>query len=68
MNGKVMLDVTVRDGKYRVVMDDDGLRALRYGEEWRSLTGDNLVYALASEVRYLRTKLETIENILKEGE
>ena len=51
------LSVTVSDGKYTVIQDINGLYALRYGEEWRELTGDGLILALAMEVQELRDKL-----------
>lgn len=69
---KYDLDVTVGDGQYRVIAHADmsGFRALRYGEEWRSLTGDNLVLALAMEVAKLRevgnalaTQLQHVEEL-----
>lgn len=48
--------VSVLDGKYTVVGLDDGtgLRALRWGDEWRNLVGDNLVFALAWELHEAR--------------
>ncbi len=56
-----LLNITVGSGKYTVVMDDKGyLSALRYGEPWRDCCGDNLVYALASEVESLRAALEKV--------
>ena len=52
---KPILDIALADGKYRVLLTrNDGLRALRYGEEWRDLAGDKLVLALAIEVERLR--------------
>jgi len=52
------LRVTIYDGKYTVIMNTNGgLRALRYGDEWRDLTGDGLVLALAQEVEELREKM-----------
>lgn len=50
------IDVTVAYGKYRVIAEAQmkNFRALRYGEEWRSLTGDNLVMYLALELQELR--------------
>lgn len=40
--------VDLEGGKCTVVMPNNGgLHALRYGEPWRDLTGDKLVYALA---------------------
>lgn len=50
--------IDVADGKYTVVGIEDGhLRALRHGEEWRSLTGDNLIFALAVELQEARERL-----------
>jgi hypothetical protein len=50
--------VTVYDGKYTVIQDErGGLRALRYGEEWRDCTGDGLILALAQEVEELRSEV-----------
>lgn len=44
--------IDIADGKYRVIMPSAHrkFRAQRHGEEWRDLTGDNLVLALASEL------------------
>ena len=46
------------EGKYTVVMSEDmkTFKALRYGEEWRNLCGDNLIHALVSRIRELETK------------
>ena len=68
-----LLDVTVVGGKYRVVQEANGiLYALRHGEPWRGLSGDNLVLALAQEVRALREKLAAAERaynlLMDEGE
>lgn len=50
-----MIDVTVDGGKYRVLMPEKGgLHALRHGEPWRDLAGDNLVYFLAAELQAAR--------------
>jgi hypothetical protein len=47
--------VTVDHGKYTVIVYEKGrMVALRYGKPWRDLTGDNLVYWLATEVKTLR--------------
>ncbi len=57
----VTLSVSVEGGKYTVVMTADGhLRALRHGEEWRSLSGDKLILALAHEVDDLRLRLASL--------
>lgn len=58
-----MLDVTVSEGKYRVVQDEQGcMTALRYGEPWRDCCGDNLIYCLATELQEAREKLKKQEN------
>jgi predicted Ser/Thr protein kinase len=50
-----LIDVSVESGKYRIVMPQTGpLHAYRHGEEWRDLTGDKMVYALASELQNTR--------------
>lgn len=49
--------VTVADGKYTVVIDGGKLTALRYGEPWRDLCGDNLIYWLAVELQAARAAI-----------
>jgi len=46
------MDIKLAGGKYRLLQNGDGtgLRALRYGEEWRDLTGDNLVSELGHRI------------------
>lgn len=59
--------VSVNDGKYSVVMGTNGsLKALRYGEPWRDLTGDNLVYWLAVELREARLRIEELMDDCRE--
>lgn len=57
--------VTVADGKYTVVIGVGAhagqLRALRYGDPWQDLTGNNLVYWLAVELREARAKLAALD-------
>ena len=54
---------TVYGGKYTVIQDNKGgLKALRYGEEWRDCCGDGLILALAQEVDELRQKIEDAKN------
>lgn len=46
--------VTLDNGKYTLIRHEDGrMEALRYGEKWRDLTGDNLVAALAERIDHL---------------
>lgn len=47
--------VSVEGGKYTVVIGDDGsLSALRHGEPWQDLTGNKMVYCLATELEEAR--------------
>jgi hypothetical protein len=56
------LHVEIEDGKYTVIQEDTGtLHALRYGEPWRDLCGDKLVYCLAAEVEALRDEVKRLE-------
>ena len=58
MKNENVFRIALDDGKYEVVLPENyQLYALRNGEPWRDLTGDNLVYLLASEVHELREKI-----------
>jgi hypothetical protein len=62
--------VSVADGKYRLVMGDDGvLTALRDNMSWpgRDLAGDDLVLALAQELREAREELSLLERKVAHG-
>ena len=61
--------VSVEDGKCTVVMQSDGgLRALRYGESWRDLTGDKLIVWLVAELRDARQARDEVLEALRELE
>ena len=52
-----MTKIDFENGKYTVInaLSEGGdFKALRYGEDWRSLNGDNLVYAMFCEIERLR--------------
>lgn len=52
-----MTKIELEGGKYTIIHENGcNLRALRYGEEWRNLIGDNLVLAMAQEIEELREK------------
>jgi len=56
------------EGKYTIMNDLEtggGIRALRYGEEWRDLTGDNLVLALYQKVVELEAEVERSRGALR---
>jgi hypothetical protein len=58
--------IDLENGKYKLIhYIDAGLVALRYGEPWRKLTGDNLIYFLGLKIIELN---EEIENLKSEAE
>jgi hypothetical protein len=59
--------VSVADGKYTVVIGDGTgtLKALRHGEPWQDLVGNNLVYWLAVELDDARRRIAELEQQLK---
>ena len=64
-----MIKVKVDDDKYTVFLptepqDHRNFRALRYGEEWRDLTGDNLIYNLAYELNEARAENARLRDML----
>lgn len=62
--------IELGEGKYTVVNElneGGGIRALRYGEEWRDLTGDGMVLALCLEIERLQKKLNESEALLSEA-
>lgn len=56
-------EVEVMDGKYKIQLSNDGLkfRALRYGQQWRDLLGDNLILGLVFKIQELEEELATIK-------
>ena len=52
-------EVHLWDGKYTIQISDDMkvFKALRYGEEWQDLTGNNLIHALFTKVEELEEEL-----------
>jgi len=60
------MDIKLAGGKYRLLQNGDGtgLRALRYGEEWRDLTGDNLVSELGHRIESLQQQLGNAMDLL----
>lgn len=63
-----MAKIELSDGKYTVIDElgeGGGFRALRHGEEWRDLAGDNLVYAMFCEIERLRASREYCKTLVK---
>ncbi len=56
------LNVSICDGKYTVIQEPTGgTRVLRYGEEWRDVTGDNVICGLAWELQESRKCIKRLE-------
>ena len=51
------------DGKYEVYYSEESytVKAQRYREPWRELTGDNLVYHMLSRIDFLESHIQTLE-------
>lgn len=45
-----MQTISLCGGKYVIGTDGVALKALRYGEPWRDMTGDKMVHALVDRV------------------
>lgn len=55
--------VTLCDGKYTVTNNNGVIKAERYREPWRDLTGDGLVLALVQEIERLTFELANSEKL-----
>lgn len=60
-----LLRIVLEGGKYIYEQDDKGSRALRYGEPWRDLTGDNLVYSMACEIELQRVRITALRKMVR---
>jgi hypothetical protein len=59
-------NVSICDGKYIIIQAPTGTtRVLRYGEEWRDVTGDNVIGGLALELQQAR---DHIKRLIEAGE
>lgn len=55
-------NVSICDGKYIIIQAPTGTtRVLRYGEEWRDVTGDNVIGGLAWELQEARERIKQLE-------
>ena len=56
------VNVSICDGKYIIIQAPTGTtRVLRYGEEWRDVTGDNVIGGLAWELQEARERIKRLE-------
>jgi hypothetical protein len=63
MSKKIVLD----DGKYTIVYDKNNqypIKCLRYGEEWRDLLGDNLIFWLCTRIEELEDEIGDMNEML----
>ena len=54
--------IELDNGKYTVMYDENNqypMKCLRYGEEWRDLVGDNLIFWLCAKIEELKEKINT---------
>ena len=54
--------IELDNGKYTVMYDENNqypMKCLRYGEEWRDLVGDNLIFWLCAKIEELEEKTIT---------
>lgn len=59
------VNISICDGKYTVIQAPTGTtRVLRYGEEWRDVTGDNVIGGLAWELQEARDRIKRLEEDL----
>lgn len=62
--------ITIDGGKYTLVneLDEGGrMQALRYGEEWRDLTGDGLALAMYHEIERLQAEISEADSLLSDA-
>lgn len=59
---------TYEDGKYTVIFDEQSgaLKALRYGDEWRDLSGDKLIYCMLAEHADAQAEIARLRGALEE--
>lgn len=50
-----MTKIELEDGKYTVTYNKGELKALRYGEPWREMIGDKLMYAMFCRIQELES-------------
>lgn len=61
--------IEVYGKKYKIILDNrnNTLTALRYGEKWRDLTGDNLIMSMFSEIQEYKESKDKYESDTSEG-
>lgn len=52
--------IKLNDGEYTIIYDENNqcpVKCLRYGQDWKDLTGDNLIFYLCNKITELTEKL-----------
>ena len=64
-----MTRLELQDGKYTIIRSDDcsQFEALRHGELWRILTGDNLIHALVDRIESQQEYIEKLESFMSDA-
>jgi hypothetical protein len=57
-----MYKLVLQEGKYEIHLSPDlkVFKSLRYGEEWRDLTGDNLILALVCKIEEQEIEIKNL--------
>jgi hypothetical protein len=58
-----MTPLQFENGKYTLTYHEGRLQALRYGEPWRDLSGDNLIYHMMLRIQSLEGHIEEMNKI-----
>lgn len=53
--------IELDNGKYTYIFDSKEHKALRHGEEWRNLAGDNLVLHMGFKIEELQDRIAELE-------
>jgi|GEM_PF-2171979 len=53
------------DNKYTILINENGvpMEALRYGEPWQDIIGDNLIYHMLCRILELEDEIESLKAI-----
>lgn len=56
-----VIRIDLDDGKYTYIFNQKDHKALHHGEEWRDLTGDNLVLHMGFKIEELQDRIAELE-------
>lgn len=60
------MEIKLDNGKYTIIQKENGsLEALRHGERWRDLTGDNLIFYMAHTIEEQQELIWLLANAIK---